>query len=397
MDLPWGEVVEAIDEKRLVRTLMELVDRRSENPFDGEAGPGQGEEQVAEYLAERAAALGLPSERQHMGPCRCNLLITKRGTDEQQPTLLLAGHMDTVRTEGYPDAYPAALRDGRVHGRGAADMKAALACYLEVLEVLSELGVTLTGTLGVLAVADEEYRMEGAKHVGASGLSADGMVIGEPTEMRLCTASKGRVSTFVVTSGQAAHSSVPEAGVNSIVHMAEVVRALERHGRELREAGPEHALLGRPRLNVGVISGGVQVNMVPPECRLEIDRRTLPGETRDSVYAEVGEVLKALRADLPDLSWELTEPSWLVPSYELDSGHPLPRAVAGALAEAGADSSPCGFLAGSDAAHFRIPAVICGPGSIEQAHTQHEWVSVEQLRLATQVYLRAAVRMLGRH
>lgn len=388
------ELDRAVAPDRVVRTLSDLIRIPSENPFDAGAGDGEGEADVASYLSERAAALGLESERTDIGPRRCNLLVRRRGK-RPGPRLHLAGHMDTVRTSGYADAYSGELRHGRVHGRGACDMKGAIACYLEVLEVLAELEVPLTGELGLLGVADEEYTMRGAQHIGRHGPGADAIIMGEPTDMRLCTASKGRVSTFIVTTGRAAHSSVPETGVNAIGHMGRVLRAIEAHADELAIRGVQHPLLGRPRLNPGVITGGVQVNMVPPECRLEIDRRTLPHEDADSVYGELEAVIERVRDEISNLDWHLTDPSWLIPPYEIPVEHPFVSQMTAALEASGTNGTPVGFGASSDAAHFGIPTVICGPGSIDQAHTSDEWVSVEQLELATRTYLNAAVSILG--
>jgi len=388
-----AELDAAVDEGRLVSTLKELISLRSENPFDGEPLEGQGEEGVARYMAERLGGAGMECELTGLGPGRVNLLARTGGGS---PGLMLAGHTDTVGTVGYPDAYAAEARGGRVHGRGACDMKGALACYLEVAEVLRAVGPPLAGSLFVAGVADEEYRMEGAKEVGRSGPRVGGVIVGEPTGLRVCPASKGRVSTFVVTRGRAAHSSVPETGVNAITHMGRVLRALEGYAEGLLEGSEVHPLLGRPRVNPGVISGGVQVNVVPDECRLEVDRRTLPGETRESVYGELEALLSATGWGVPDFDARLTEPSWLVPANETPAEHPLVAALLdGAEEVLGEREGPGGFVAGSDAAYYGSPAVICGPGSLEQAHTTDEYVEVEELVAATRIYLRVVLRTLG--
>jgi acetylornithine deacetylase len=388
-----AELDAAVDEDRLVSTLRELISLRTENPFDEEPAEDQGEESVARYLAERLGRAGVARELVELGPRRFNL-VARMGVGPRG--LMLAGHMDTVRTVGYPDAYAAEVRDGRVHGRGACDMKGALACYLEVAEVLRAVGAPLEGSLFIVGVADEEYKMVGAREIGRSGPRVGGVIVGEPTGLRVCPASKGRVSTFVVTRGRAAHSSVPEAGVNAITHMGRVLRALEGYAEGLLEGSNAHPLLGRPRVNPGVIAGGVQVNVVPDECRLEVDRRTLPGETRESVYGELEALLSEVARRVPSFDAHLTEPSWLVPASETPADHALVAALLdGAEEVLGGRSEPAGFVAGSDAAYYGSPAVICGPGSLEQAHTTDEFVAVGELVAATRIYLRAALEMLG--
>ncbi|MGB3634925.1 MAG: M20/M25/M40 family metallo-hydrolase, partial [Rubrobacteraceae bacterium] len=249
------ELEAAIDERRLVETLQELILCRSENPFEDEPSEDQGEEAVARYMANRLDALDIDYELRELGPRRTNL-VAGIGSEPDGPSLMLAGHMDTVRTEGYSEAYSAEERDGHVYGRGACDMKAALACYLEVAEVLQEVSPPLEGNLYLVGVADEEYKMFGAREIGESGPMVNGVIVGEPTELAVCPASKGRVTTNIITRGRAAHSSTPETGVNAISHMGRVLGALEEYGSDLLHKRGPHLLLGRPRVNPGVIEGG---------------------------------------------------------------------------------------------------------------------------------------------
>lgn len=388
------KVEAAIDERRLVETIQDLILCRSENPFEGEPSEEQGEEDVARYTARRLAELGVEHELRELGPRRSNL-VAKMGPKSGESSLMLAGHMDTVLTVGYPEAYSAEEKDGFVYGRGACDMKGALACYLEVAEVLREVESPLEGVLYLVGVADEEYKMRGAQEIGESGPKVDGVIVGEPTGLAVCPASKGRVTTNIVTRGRAAHSSMPEAGVNAISHMGRVLGALEKYGSDLLEKSP-HPLLGRPRVNPGTIEGGSQANIVPDECLLEVDRRTLPNESKEDVYSELEDLLAKAGESVPDFQGELMEPSLLVPANEVQSDKPLVEALMKSVEEVfGEPREVQGFTAGSDAAHYGSPAVICGPGSIEQAHTTNEFVAVEDLVLATRLYLRTVLRMLG--
>lgn len=274
-------------------------------------------------------------------------------------------------------------------------MKAALACYVEVSAVLQEVGISLDAPLYVVGVADEEYAMSGAREIGRVGPWVDGVIVGEPTGLAVCPASKGRVSTFIVARGRAAHSSVPETGVNAITHMGKVLNLLERHAKTLREDSKSHPLLGEPRINPGVVSGGTQVNVVPDECRLEVDRRTLPGETKESVYEELGALLAEVTSGTDGFDAHLTEPSWLIPANETPTDHPLVATLLDAGRQVlGKNCEPGGFVAGSDAAFYGSPAVICGPGSLEQAHTTNEYVATGELVDATRIYLRVVLELL---
>lgn len=389
------EAEAAIDERRLVETLQALVLCRSENPFDEEPTEEQGEEDVARYMSKRLSDLDAECELRELGPRRTNL-VARIGSKEG-PSLMLAGHTDTVRTTGYPEAYSAEERDGFIYGRGACDMKGALACYLEVVEVLRAVQLPLEGSLYVVGVADEEYKMFGAQEIGENGPKADGVIVGEPTELAVCPASKGRVTTSIITRGRAAHSSTPENGVNAISHMGRVLDTLEGYGSDLLEKRNPHPLLGRPRVNPGIIEGGSQANIVPDECRLEVDRRTLPSESKEDVYEELEELLAETGEGVPEFRAELTEPSLLVPANEVEPEEPLVVALRESAEEVLGEACELrGFMAGSDAAYYGPPAVICGPGSIEQAHTTDEFVAVEDLVMATRLYLRTVLRMLGK-
>jgi acetylornithine deacetylase/succinyl-diaminopimelate desuccinylase family protein len=377
----------AISRERLATALVELIEIPSVNPFDAEPVDGMREDRVAGYLGDRLTRLGWHTEITEFAPGRHNVVARLRGAEGTQPrpSLMLAGHTDTVETTGYPEALRGQVRDGRVYGRGACDMKAALACYLEVAEVLARYEVSLTGDLLVAGVADEEYRQRGAKAFGATGTRVDGVIIGEPTELTVCAAAKGLAAFDLRVHGAATHGSVPHAGSNAIATAAELIRAFDRYERQLDERC--HPLLGPPTVNVGVVTGGVKPNIVPSSCRVGFSRRLLPGETPDAVRAEV---TTALDGAVPDGLWEVDDAWWTVLPYELPDGHRLGATVRRAAAASGvADSAPRGFPASSDAAYFGSPVVIFGPGSLAQAHSLDEWVAVDDMVTATAVYLRA--------
>jgi acetylornithine deacetylase/succinyl-diaminopimelate desuccinylase-like protein len=304
--------------------------------------------------------------------------------------------MDTARSDGYDTAYDVHEKNGLIHGRGACDMKAALAAYLEVARVLKESKTTLSGNLIIAGLVDEEFRMVGSQDVGRNGPVADQGIIGEPTDLRVCPSNKGRVSTFIRTHGKAAHSSVPEKGDNAVIHMASVIQAFSDYNESLMAQTP-HPLCGHGRFNPGVISGGVQVNMVPDLCTLEVDRRTLPGETKDDVYKEFYERLNAITKRNKDFKYDITEPSWLIPPNDISPDEPVVRSLLKAYqtVHGGKATKVTAFAAGSDAPHMGFPTVVCGPGSINQAHSTSEFVSVDQLIGAARMYLWTIFDLLG--
>ena len=237
--------------------------------------------------------------------------------------------------------------------------------------------------------------MLGSKDVGQHGPRADQGIIGEPSDLNVCSSNKGRVSTWIKTFGRAAHSSVPEMGENAIIRMARVIMAFADYNDQLLQSTP-HPLCGHGRFNAGVIRGGVQVNTVPDFCEMEVDRRTLPGETKDEVYAEFRARLDPLREDDPGFRYDITEPSWLIPPNDISATEPVVLSLLDASkAILGQKNEVRAFVAGSDAPHMGCPTVICGPGSIAQAHSTNEFVPREELINATKMYLWAVLDLLS--
>ncbi|PIE55909.1 MAG: acetylornithine deacetylase [Desulfobulbus propionicus] len=388
-----NELIEQVARTVLVDRLKEMVSIKSENPFDEAPREGYREKEMGEYLAEQMSSLGMEVTTKEILPGRSNVFGRLKGTG-MGPTLMMAGHMDTARSDGYAEAYDVKEKEGLVYGRGSCDMKAAFSAYLEVVRLLQGSSIRMKGDLIIAGIVDEEYQMLGSQDIGKYGPWADQGVIGEPTDLTVCPANKGRVSTFIRTFGRAAHSSVPEQGENAIAHMAKVIQAFADYNDMLLKQVP-HPLCGHGRFNPGVIKGGVQVNMVPDCCSLEVDRRTLPGETKEDVYAEFRLRLDQVTSKNQVVRYEITEPSWLIPPNDIAVDEPVVQTLLKAYKRViGKDTKVTAFVAGSDAPHMGFPTVVCGPGSIHQAHSTCEFVAVDQVVKATQMYLWTAMELL---
>jgi acetylornithine deacetylase len=169
--------------------------------------------------------------------------------------------------------------------------------------------------------------------------------------------------------------------------MGRVLQALSRYNEDLLKA-PPHPLCGHGRFSPGVVRGGVQVNTVPDYCDLEVDRRTLPGETREEVYEEIRSRIEPLVREDPNFQYRLTEPICLVPPNVVPPGHPIVQSLLAAYASVtGKPPQPLCFPAGTDAPNLGFPTVICGPGSIVQAHAVREFVEIDELKKAVEIYL----------
>jgi acetylornithine deacetylase/succinyl-diaminopimelate desuccinylase family protein len=367
---------------RTEKMLGELIALPSVNPaFLPAAHPRAGETRVAEYLAAKAAKAGLDIERQQVLTGRSNLLARLSPSGKARRHLLLAPHLDTVN--GTDDQFVPQRKNGRLFGRGACDTKGSVTAMITALCELAETGPRPAETEIIFAgLVDEEDAQRGSRALAASRLKADFAIVGEPTCLKVVTAHKGSLWLRLETRGKAAHGALPELGRNAVLEMARVVEALETDYAK-RLARRRHALLGQPTVNVGVINGGTQANIVPDKCFILVDRRTLPGETEASVTREITALLRqrGLRAVSTDGRMAPCLP------LETDPGLPL---VTEFLRCAG-QKRPAGvnyFCDASVLAQGGIPSIVFGPGNIAHAHTAEEWISLDSLEKARGLLLR---------
>jgi acetylornithine deacetylase len=375
---------------RVVELLSELIGIESVNP--AYPGGSRGEAAVADFVEQRCRRLGLDVERRPVLPGRDNVVATLRPMGARR-RLILEAHMDTVGLGGAGErALRPEVRDGRVHGRGACDTKGSLAAMLAAVELLLERRREHATEVVLLATVDEEHNFRGVLSYAQSGATAEAAIVGEPTGLRVVVATKGCVRCRISTRGRAAHSSEPERGDNAIVRMAAVLAVLEELKAALRARS--HPMVGSPTLSVGRIWGGTGVNIVPDRCTIEIDRRTIPGESPEAALAELDAALG--RLDDTDASMIERDDPFVV-DWALDTPRDaaVVRAATAACRDVLGSAEVVGVPYGTDASKLSalagIPSVVFGPGSIAQAHTDDEFVPIAELEQAVQVYARAAV------
>lgn len=373
-----------IDRQDAISLLSDLVRIPSVNP---RMSAGAGEEEIARYLAERLRALGLTPTVTEVHPRRPNVLVTLQGRPGG-PHLLFEAHTDTVSpSHGQPEPFSPRLEGDRLYGRGSCDTKASVAAmFLALQHILPSRGretsVSLAFTMG------EELGHEGVTHLLGSGFRTDVAVVGEPTGLDVVTAHKGVFRWKLVASGRAAHSSNPQEGVNAIVKMAVIVRAI--HDRLAPQISLRtHPLVGAPTISVGRIEGGLQVNVVPDRCSIDVDRRTLPGETWAQVRGEVEALISSSHAEDPELRVTIEEPYMSLSSMETPQDAPIVRMAQEAVRRIDGQHPLRGVAFGTDAAELSAAGVTCvvlGPGNIEQAHTRMEYVEIQQVVKAAAIY-----------
>ncbi len=367
----------------LIQTLADLVRINSINS-SYEGGPG--EREIATWVRRFFEQRGIEVWEQEVFPNRPNVIARLPGRNASRRVILEA-HMDTVSVQGMSiDPFEPRIADGKLYGRGSCDTKAGLAAMLHAVASLHEEGIRPPCEVWLAAVVDEEYSYRGVVKL-CEGLTAHAALVAEPTGLRAVIASKGVLRWRIMVRGKAAHSGKPHLGVNAINHMARVVLALEEDHQSL--AARKHPLLGPATCNVGVIRGGVQVNFVPDECAIEIDRRLLPGEQVETVLVHYQGLLDALKREHPTLDAVMEPPMLTDEALETQPDSAPAQLASSLLTKMGLDAQLCGVPFGSDASKLSrqgILSLVFGPGSIDQAHAAVEFVEVEQVQRAFEFY-----------
>jgi len=375
----------------VLQTLADLVRINSINS-SYEGGPGEAE--VAAYVRRFYEQRGMEVWEQEVFPGRNNVIARVPGRDSSR-RIVFEAHMDTVSIKGMTiDPFDPVVRDGKLYGRGSVDDKAGLVAMMHAVADIHASGEAPPCEVWMAAVVDEEFSFRGVVKL-CEGLKADAAVVAEPTEFKCVIASKGVLRWRIRTKGKAAHSSKPHLGVNAITAMSRIVLALNEDHERMQQT--QHPLLGPGTCNVGVIHGGVQVNFVPDEAVIEIDRRLLPGEEVPEVLAHYQVLLDALMKRHPDVIAEMETPMLQDWPFQTDAGEPLVQLAQSLLAEMGRENGVSGVPFGSDASKFSrlgIPTILFGPGSIDQAHAAVEYVECAEVEKALVVYREVARRFV---
>jgi len=381
-----------VDPEYTLELAAELVRIDSVNPSLVEGASGEAE--IAAFTAGRMEGLGLEVARHEPEPGRASVVGRLAGAGSGR-SLMLNAHYDTVGVEGMDDPFSGRIADGRLHGRGAYDMKASLAAALGAVKALREMDARLAGDLLVAAVADEEHASLGTRDL-IGRYDVDGAVVTEPTGLEVCLAHKGFVWLEVETRGRAAHGSDPETGVDANLRMGRVLTGLDELAAELADR-PAHPRLGPPSVHAPLLEGGVGTSTYAPRCTLRIERRTLPGETARDVEAEVEAILDRMRAKDP--SFEASLETLLERSaFEVGPDAAIVTALEEATTEAlGRRPGRTGEGPWMDAAILAdagIETVVFGPAG-GGAHADEEWVETDSVLRLAEVLAGTAFRYCG--
>jgi acetylornithine deacetylase len=376
------------------RLLSDLVRRPSINPMGRDLrGPDIFEHQLTAYLEDFFHGLGVSYRRQAVAPLRDNIVAYFEPPAASR-TLVLEAHQDTVPVDGMSvEPFAARIENGRLYGRGACDVKAGMAAMLAAFARVVREKPAGAARLVLACTVDEESTFLGVQQLVRDDLRGTCQgpieaVVAEPTGLNIVNEHKGVVRWSLSTSGRSCHSSTPEQGVNAIYRMGALLPLVDRFATDLAR-GRTHPRLGAATLSVGRIEGGASVNSVPDHCRVEIDRRLLPGEDAAAAPVELADYLKR-HGDVPFES----SPLWLYcPALSSEGADALTsrlgRIIAGVAGPRVVQAAPYGTDA-STLALAGVPSVVFGPGDIALAHTRNEWVPLDEVQQAAEILFRLA-------
>jgi acetylornithine deacetylase len=370
-----------------IRLLRDLVAIDSVNPT---LVPGAaGEAAIAEAIAAEMRRGGLDVAIQTVAPGRPNVVGVVSGRNPGR-TMIFCGHTDTVGVAGMTDPFSPVVRDGRLHGRGAQDMKGGLAAMIAAATRVATRGLP-RGRIVVACVVDEEH-----SSIGADALvrewHGDAAVVTEPTDLQVAVGHKGFEWIEIEVLGRAAHGSRPSEGLDAILRLGRVLVRLEQLDRELQQR-PPHPRLGTGSLHASIVSGGRELSSYPDRAVLQMERRTLPGDPPGCGLGEIDEICTSLAAQDPTFLARSRQ-MFARPGYEIPSDHELPTTLVRTLEGLGLAPVVTGASFWTDAAvlaHAGIPSILFGPGGAG-LHSPEEYVVIDDVLRCRDALVDVALR-----
>ena len=354
----------------------------------------KGEIEAAEIICEELGDSGIDCRIDRWDGKRANVVAEVKSS-RKRPGLLFVSHLDVVEAgqdEWTHNPFEAIKKDGKIWGRGAADMKGGITAAVTAIKQVCESGVKLEGDLIFVGAAGEETDSCGAKRFmqdfGKSGQKVCGVVLTEPTDFEVVTAHRGMLWLKVKTKGRAAHGSTPQLGVNAIWSMKQVLDELERY-KIKREP---HKILGGCSMSVNTIAGGREINVVPDECEIKIDIRTVPSQRNEEIIGDFERILANLKGRNPRFEGDVSIVRQ-VGALETDADCDFVRQF---CAVAGVEGTKAvGFT--TDGPHFvplGAPIVIFGPGKSEVCHKTDEYIALADVAKGAEYYKKVIMNFL---
>ncbi|MEH7331876.1 M20 family metallopeptidase [Neobacillus drentensis] len=385
-------IFDVINEKEAIQFLQSLIQVDSVNPQGNE-------KRVAEVIQAYLKSSNLQVELDDLGNNRANLFVTYPNGTTEEKYLVYSGHFDTVppgKIEWEHDPFSGEVVDNKVYGRGTTDMKGGVAAMVLAMKYLEQAGVKLRGKLQFVGTAGEEVDGFGAKKVVEKGQidKATALVVSEPSENQIFHAHKGCLWLEITTYGKTAHGSMPDQGINAILTINEFINSLKTYQFEYTP----HPVLGHPTMNIGTIEGGVKTNVVPDQCKMTLDIRTVPGQNNERILIDIENLIKTVAAK-SEATYELTVINSMESVGTAVSDDFVQLAIATGKNHLDLDLKPLGVNYYTDASvycpHLQVPAIIFGPGKPTLAHQPNEYVEIDKFIESIRYFMALAIDYLA--
>jgi len=389
----FNEIDNLVEENRLVEILSDLVNCRSDTEGDMEYS-------ISIYLKEFLEKIGAEVEMQHVELKRYNVVARFKGKHKGK-TFMYCGHTDVVppgnENNWKRPPFTAHIENGKMFGRGTSDMKGSIASILHAMEILKKLNIDFCGDILLVFDVDEEISNKGLYKFFESGIKADACLIGEPSNMVPTLGHKGIIGFWLNFKGKKAHASKPDLGINPIMHAMSFSQKVENFDKDVLvyRTSP----MGPSTMAITYISAGKELNSIPQECDVRVDRRLILGETKESSCKELELILQELKKEIKDFDCEYRVTTFC-PPCEIPEDDYFVKDLKFAINLANPSSVPITYMAGTCEAsliseRMKIPVVICGPGDIGLAHIENEFIEIEQLSLGTKIFAKFILKFLN--
>lgn len=379
-----------IDIERIVEITKDLINLRSDLE-------GNMEYEISIYLKSFLEGIGAKVKMQYVELKRYNIIARFPGKSYGK-TLMYCGHIDVVPPGKEGDwknpPFKAYLENNNLYGRGSTDMKGSIASFLHTMEIFHKLDIKLNGDILVVLDVDEEISNKGLYRFFESGITADACIVGEPTNMQIALGHRGVLGFKVKFKGKKSHASQPQLGINPIMHAMVFSQKVEK----FIESKLKYRIspMGNSTMTITYIKAGKELNSIPNECELLIDRRLIIGESKDSCIDELNDILKEMKLEIDELDYEFQVTTYCEPG-EVSPVNTLVKDMKCAINPSNPNLVPFTYLKATCEAsliskHMNIPVIICGPGNMEQAHIVNEYIEIEQLELGSRIYARFLIK-----
>lgn len=384
-----------VQKDEIINLLQNLVQIPSRNP------PGE-EKEVAEFIYKKMKSWGFEAELIPLPfPHRPQTVAIYKGT-KNHPKLVLNGHIDTVpegdRARWSHDPFAGRLKDSKLYGRGACDMKGGLTAMMIAAKIVRDLGLSLSGDLILQFVVGEETGEPGTKSLLLDrGIVGNWGIVLEPTNLKVATAEKGLAWFDVTIRGRQAHASTPELGINAIDKAVNFIGSLRKYRNIIKRR--KNPLVGNARCTVTMMQGGIKANIIPESCFITLDRRLLPSEQVVTVEEEIRNILLQMEIQDPEFKWEIKRLK-VYEAAEIPRSSEIARIMRKNVEEiTGEMPEPYGTAFSTDVRNFindaKMPAITWGPGDPGIAHTFDEYIDVKQIVNSVKILVLTIIDLLS--